>query len=162
MVRAAPRFSLEMTVETPVDELRRIYGKFPCRNEEVVASALDHGANRLDLFFMIGLPRQTYLQCLETVDGCPATVRVSSAWLPACCALRSPTRTTAGSSGRQTAAAASRAIAAEGGAAVHSPTTSKSATEDHPASICRSRLGLRSFSSRLPQPIPYELVQYGS
>jgi B12-binding domain/radical SAM domain protein len=73
VAKAAPRFSLEMTIESPVEELRRIYGKFACRNEQIestIGSALEHGANRLDLFFMIGIPRQTYLHCLEAVDYC--------------------------------------------------------------------------------------------
>jgi B12-binding domain/radical SAM domain protein len=70
---AIPRFSLEMTLESHVEELRRLNGKFACRNQQVedtIASALRHGVNKIDIFFMAGIPRQTYQQVLETVDYC--------------------------------------------------------------------------------------------
>lgn len=71
--RAAPRYSLEMTLESPVEELRRLNGKLACSNAEVeatMAAALRHGVNRLDIFFMIGIPRQTYVQALQAIDYC--------------------------------------------------------------------------------------------
>lgn len=71
--RAAPRFSIEVTLESPVEQLRRINGKLPCTNAEIestFAAALRHGVNRLDLFFMVGIPHQTYAQAVGAVDYC--------------------------------------------------------------------------------------------
>ncbi len=73
VARASPRFSLEMTPESPDEGLRRINGKFACTNAEIedtVAAALRHGVNRIDIFFMVGIPRQTYLQAVGAVDYC--------------------------------------------------------------------------------------------
>ncbi len=70
---AAPRFSLEMTLESHVERLRRLNGKFACTNEQVestIEAALRHGVNRIDIFFMVGIPRQTYVQALESIDYC--------------------------------------------------------------------------------------------
>lgn len=70
---AVSSYSVEMTLESQVEELRRINGKFACSNEEIettIAAALAHGVNRIDLFFMVGIPRQTYVQALESVDYC--------------------------------------------------------------------------------------------
>ena len=36
----------------------------------MIADAIDLGSKRIDLFFMIGLPKQTYPSVLETVDYC--------------------------------------------------------------------------------------------
>lgn len=73
LARAVPRFSLEMTLETHVEEIRRFNGKFSCTNEQVertIASALQHGVNKIDIFFMVGIPRQTYQQAVESTDYC--------------------------------------------------------------------------------------------
>ncbi len=75
--RALPSYSLEITLESPDEELRRINGKLPVPNakiEDTIAAALDHGVNRLDLFFMIGIPRQTYMQALQSVDYCRSLI----------------------------------------------------------------------------------------
>lgn len=73
IARAAPRFSLEMTLETPVEELRRLNGKFDCTNAEVeatITAALKHDVHRMDIFFMVGIPGQTYVQAVGAVDYC--------------------------------------------------------------------------------------------
>jgi B12-binding domain/radical SAM domain protein len=60
--QAVPRYSLELTLETHDEELRRLNGKFPITNDEVestIASALAHGCHRLDIYFMVGIPKQT-------------------------------------------------------------------------------------------------------
>jgi radical SAM superfamily enzyme YgiQ (UPF0313 family) len=36
----------------------------------MIADAIYYGSKRIDLFFMIGLPKQTYASVLETVDYC--------------------------------------------------------------------------------------------
>jgi hypothetical protein len=62
-----------MTLETPDDVQRRRNGKFACSNtqvEETIASALAHGCRKLDVFFMVGLPHQTYSDALRIADYC--------------------------------------------------------------------------------------------
>jgi len=69
--RNVPRFSLEMTLETHDDELRRLNGKFPITNEQVeetIASALAHGCHRLDIYFMVGIPRQTPQSAMASME----------------------------------------------------------------------------------------------
>jgi B12-binding domain/radical SAM domain protein len=64
-------WSLEITIESHDEELRRINGKFPFPNEvleSTIESALAHGCRKLDLFFMVGIPHQTYQKALGTGD----------------------------------------------------------------------------------------------
>ena len=72
MVETSVRsWSLQMTIESHDEELRRVNGKFPFSNEMLeatIAGALDHGCRKLDLFFMVGIPHQTYGQALAAVD----------------------------------------------------------------------------------------------
>jgi B12-binding domain/radical SAM domain protein len=71
--RVTTHYSIEMTPESPVEELRRINGKFVCSNAEIEASigaALKHGVNRIDIFFMVGIPKQTYAQAIGVADYC--------------------------------------------------------------------------------------------
>jgi B12-binding domain/radical SAM domain protein len=73
ITQAVPRFSLEMTLESHLEELRERNGKLVCSNEEIEATidgALRNGVNRIDLFFMVGIPWQTYTQAVESVDYC--------------------------------------------------------------------------------------------
>ncbi len=75
MVReSVPSWSLQISMETPSETLRKVDRlKFGVPNELVegtVRSALTHGCNRLDLFFMVGLPRQTYDDVMSVVPYC--------------------------------------------------------------------------------------------
>jgi B12-binding domain/radical SAM domain protein len=75
MVReSVPSWSLQISIETPSEKLRKLDRlKFAVPNaevEETVAGALAHGCNRLDLFFMVGLPRQTYDDVMSVVPYC--------------------------------------------------------------------------------------------
>ncbi len=75
MVReSVPRWSLQISVETPSEKLRRLDRlKFPVSNSEVertISGALAHGCNRLDIFFMVGLPHQTYEDVMSTIPYC--------------------------------------------------------------------------------------------
>jgi B12-binding domain/radical SAM domain protein len=68
---AVPRYSLEMTLESHDPELRKKNGKFAVSNERIEATiraALDHGCQRLDVFFMVGLPFQTPESALGSVE----------------------------------------------------------------------------------------------
>lgn len=73
VAEATTSWSLQITIESPDPEIRRINGKFPVGNDEVEATlraALDSGCEKLDLFFMVGLSGQTPQAALATVDYC--------------------------------------------------------------------------------------------
>jgi B12-binding domain/radical SAM domain protein len=60
---ALPRWSLEITLESHVERIRRLNRRFACSDEEIertIGEALRHGAGRIDIFFMVGLPGQSY------------------------------------------------------------------------------------------------------
>lgn len=70
---AVPKYSMEVTLETHDEKLRKLNGKFNCTNEKVIDTmnfALKHGCKKIDLFFMVGVPGQTYQSALENVDFC--------------------------------------------------------------------------------------------
>lgn len=70
---AVPKFSLEMTLETHVESIRKMNGKFACTNEQVestIASAFKYGCRKIDIFFMTGIPKQTYDQAVGSIDYC--------------------------------------------------------------------------------------------
>jgi radical SAM superfamily enzyme YgiQ (UPF0313 family) len=63
-------FNIEISPESHDEEVRRAFGR-PYDNqslERMIGDAVDLGSKRIDLFFMTGLPRQTYSSVLETVD----------------------------------------------------------------------------------------------
>jgi len=65
-------FNIEISPESHEEEVRRAFGR-PYNNESLermIADAIDLGSKRIDLFFMIGLPKQTYQSVLQTVDYC--------------------------------------------------------------------------------------------
>lgn len=75
MIReSVPRWSLQISIETPSEELRKLDRlKFAVPNarvEETISAALSHGCNRLDLFFMVGLPHQTCEDVMSAVPYC--------------------------------------------------------------------------------------------
>ncbi|HEU5288920.1 MAG TPA: cobalamin-dependent protein, partial [Candidatus Limnocylindria bacterium] len=71
--KGARRWSLQVTIETQEERLRAANGKFACTNErveETIALAYEHGCRTLDLFFMVGVPGQTYDSALAIADYC--------------------------------------------------------------------------------------------
>ncbi|MBU2702362.1 B12-binding domain/radical SAM domain protein [Sporomusaceae bacterium BoRhaA] len=69
---AVPEFILEMSPESHDEIVRTAFGRH-YSNEELeltIKRALDAGCGRFDLFFMIGLPKQTYQSVMETIDYC--------------------------------------------------------------------------------------------
>ncbi len=67
-----PRYNVEMSPETHDERIRHAFGR-PFDNqqlEDAIASFIEHGCGRIDVFFMIGLPRQTWESVMETVDYC--------------------------------------------------------------------------------------------
>jgi B12-binding domain/radical SAM domain protein len=73
------RWSLQLTIETPLEELRKFGGlKFPVSNkriEETIASALTHECGKLDMFFMVGIPHQTYSDAVATIPYCKQLIK---------------------------------------------------------------------------------------
>jgi B12-binding domain/radical SAM domain protein len=70
---ALPRWSLEITVESHVERIRALNRRFDCTNEAIehtIRQALENGAGRVDLFFMVGIPGQTYDDAVGCVDFC--------------------------------------------------------------------------------------------
>jgi B12-binding domain/radical SAM domain protein len=65
-------FDIEISPESHDEEVRRAFGR-PYHNdslERMIEDAADLGSKRIDLFFMTGLPKQTFQSVLETVDYC--------------------------------------------------------------------------------------------
>jgi len=72
MSLSCPNFCLEVSPESHDAEVRRVAGKYYSNQalEQTLSDALDVGCGRLDVFFMIGLPRQTPQSVMDTVDYC--------------------------------------------------------------------------------------------
>ncbi len=72
MSLACPNFALEISPETHNPEIRKVIGR-PYTDqalEQTISDALDVGCGRLDIFYMIGLPKQTPQSVMDTVDYC--------------------------------------------------------------------------------------------
>ena len=72
-----PNFNFEMSPETHDDAARKASGKpYTCADiERSVELAFFYGANKFDLFFMTGIPRQTYDSVMETIDYCESLMK---------------------------------------------------------------------------------------
>ena len=67
-----PHFNIQLSPESHDQKIRAFFGR-PYDNqkmEEMIQTALEFGCQRLDLFFMIGLPHQNYQSVLDTVEYC--------------------------------------------------------------------------------------------
>jgi B12-binding domain/radical SAM domain protein len=72
MSLACPGFSLEISPESHDPAIRKIMGR-PYSDEDLeqtLSDALDVGCRRLDVFYMIGLSRQTPQSVIDTTDYC--------------------------------------------------------------------------------------------
>lgn len=70
-------FNIEISPESHDEEVRRAFGR-PYGNEpleRMIKDAIELGCKRIDLFFMIGLPKQTYQSVLETVEYCRTLIK---------------------------------------------------------------------------------------
>lgn len=68
--RSLPNFTVEISMESHNEEVRKAFGR-PYSDEAIektIDYALDAGAKRLDLFFMVGLKKQTYQSVMDTVE----------------------------------------------------------------------------------------------
>ncbi len=72
MSLCSPDFCLEISPESHDPEIRRAAGKYYSSEalEQTLSDALDVGCKRLDVFFMIGLPKQTPQSVMDTIDYC--------------------------------------------------------------------------------------------
>ncbi|MGD8465036.1 MAG: TIGR04190 family B12-binding domain/radical SAM domain protein [Anaerolineae bacterium] len=72
VAKAMPNWTLEISLESHSEEVRTAFGR-PYKNapiEDTMRYALEAGVKRLDVFFMIGLPKQDYQSVMDTVDYC--------------------------------------------------------------------------------------------
>ena len=77
VAKAMPNWTLEISLETHSEEVRAAFGR-PYKNapiEDTMRYALEAGAQRLDIFFMIGLPKQDYQSVMDSVDYCDHLMR---------------------------------------------------------------------------------------
>lgn len=69
---AVSRYSLQISMESPLERIRKRYGKFgSSSNEEIfntLHAAFKKGCQKVDLFFIIGLPGQSYADALECIS----------------------------------------------------------------------------------------------
>jgi B12-binding domain/radical SAM domain protein len=77
LAAAMPNWTLEISLETHSEEVRAAFGRrYKNRPiEDTMRYALEAGVQRLDIFFMIGLPKQDYQSVMDTVDYCEYLVR---------------------------------------------------------------------------------------
>ncbi|MEH7253555.1 TIGR04190 family B12-binding domain/radical SAM domain protein, partial [Neobacillus niacini] len=71
--KAMPKYSIELTLESADEDIRKYNGKLPCTNAKVIEMlqfALKHGCAKIDLFFMTGIPNQSYESAMRNVDFC--------------------------------------------------------------------------------------------
>jgi B12-binding domain/radical SAM domain protein len=71
--RSLRRWSLEITLESHLERIRARNRRFACSNEAIertLREALENGAGRVDVFFMVGLPGQTYEDAIGCADFC--------------------------------------------------------------------------------------------
>jgi B12-binding domain/radical SAM domain protein len=71
--KAIPKYSIELTLESADEDIRKYNGKLPCTNAKVIEMlqfALKHGCAKIDLFFMTGIPNQTYESAMRNVYFC--------------------------------------------------------------------------------------------
>ncbi len=76
--KALSRWSLEISLESHDESLRRLFGKANYTHQELVDSlkaAFRNGCERADIYFMTGIPGQTRKSVLETVDYCDQLYR---------------------------------------------------------------------------------------
>ncbi len=72
MSLSCPNFCLEISPESHDPEIRKAAGRHYSSEslEQTLGDALEAGCGRLDVFFMIGLPKQTPQSVMDTIDYC--------------------------------------------------------------------------------------------
>jgi B12-binding domain/radical SAM domain protein len=77
LAKAMPNWTLEISLESHSEEVRAAFGRSYKNGpiEDTMRYALEAGVQRLDVFFMIGLPQQDYQSVMDTVDYCEYLMR---------------------------------------------------------------------------------------
>ncbi len=77
VAEAFPHFNFETSPESHDEKVREATGKFYTNEdmENSIRAALYRGCSKFDVFFMIGLPRQTRASVMETVDYCESLMK---------------------------------------------------------------------------------------
>lgn len=73
LAEAVPKYSIEITLESHLERIRKFNGKLPVSNkkiEETLEAALKHNCRKIDIFFMTGIPKQSYNDAVSAVDYC--------------------------------------------------------------------------------------------
>jgi B12-binding domain/radical SAM domain protein len=75
--KAVPNYNIQWSPDSSDEEVRRVFGKgYSNRDvENTIQGALDNGCKRFDLFFMIGLPRQTYSSVMKDTSYLKALLK---------------------------------------------------------------------------------------
>lgn len=69
---ATPRYNVAMSPESHDEGIRRAFGR-PFSNKQLeksIQACIARDCGRINLFFMIGLPKQSYQSVMETIDYC--------------------------------------------------------------------------------------------
>jgi B12-binding domain/radical SAM domain protein len=72
IAQSLPHFNFQISLESHDPEVRKIFGR-PEDNqrlEEMIETSLKLGCQKFDLFFMTGLPKQTFQSVMDTVKYC--------------------------------------------------------------------------------------------
>ena len=72
MSEAAENFNVELSPESHDEKVRHAFGR-PYTNESMetlIENLIEAGCQRIDLFFMVGLPHQDYQSTMATADYC--------------------------------------------------------------------------------------------
>jgi radical SAM superfamily enzyme YgiQ (UPF0313 family) len=66
--RAVRNYNIQWSPDSADEDVRRAFGKgyANAEIESTIESALSNGCRRLDMFFMVGLPKQTYSSVMQT------------------------------------------------------------------------------------------------
>lgn len=70
--KSIPKYNVEISPESHDEVVRRAFGR-PFNNEQLetsVKACVENKCRRIDLFFMTGLPNQTYQSVMDTIDYC--------------------------------------------------------------------------------------------
>ena len=69
---SVPKYNVEMSPESHDEGVRRAFGR-PFNNiqlEKAIQICIEQDCGRIDLFFMIGLPKQNYQSVMDTIEYC--------------------------------------------------------------------------------------------
>ncbi len=74
---AVPHFNIEMSPESHNEDIRHFFGRSYGNKdlERMIDTSLKLGCARIDLFFIIGIPKQDYQSVMDTVEYCRGLFR---------------------------------------------------------------------------------------